>query len=86
MMRILALVLMLLVSACGLRPLYSGGGGGKVSQVLRSVDAPQTNPSGVIATGIEPSLPGRSEEVRLKLVGRGPEVTQVFFKVDISFH
>ena len=38
MMRILALVLMLLVSACGLRPLYSGGGGGKVSQVLRSVD------------------------------------------------
>lgn len=38
MMRISALVLMLLVSACGLRPLYSGGGGGKVSQVLRSVD------------------------------------------------
>lgn len=38
MMRILALALMLLVSACGLRPLYSGGGGGKVSQVLRSVD------------------------------------------------
>ncbi|WP_219893993.1 LPS assembly lipoprotein LptE [Aquisediminimonas profunda] len=38
MMRILALALMLLVSACGLRPLYSGGGGGKVSLVLRSVD------------------------------------------------
>lgn len=38
MMRIVALALMLLVSACGLRPLYSGGGGGKVSQVLRSVD------------------------------------------------
>jgi len=38
MMRIIALALMLLVSACGLRPLYSGGGGGKVSQVLRSVD------------------------------------------------
>ena len=29
MMRIVALALMLLVSACGLRPLYSGGGGGK---------------------------------------------------------
>lgn len=38
MMRIVALALMLLASACGLRPLYSGGGGGKVSQVLRSVD------------------------------------------------
>ncbi len=38
MMRIVALALMLLVSACGLRPLYSGGGGGKVSQALRSVD------------------------------------------------
>lgn len=38
MMRIATLALMLLVSACGLRPLYNGGGGGKVSQVLRSVD------------------------------------------------
>lgn len=38
MMRIAALVLMLLVSACGLRPLYGGGEGGKVGQALRTVD------------------------------------------------
>ncbi len=33
----LALSLMLLLSACGLRPLYGGGGGGQVAQSLRSV-------------------------------------------------
>ncbi len=38
MMRIVALALMLLVSACGLRPLYSNGEGGKVAQALRTVD------------------------------------------------
>ncbi len=38
MMRFAALALMLLVSACGLRLLYGGGGVGKVGQALRSVD------------------------------------------------
>lgn len=38
MMRIAALALMLLVSACGLRPLYGSGEGGKVAQALRTVD------------------------------------------------
>ncbi len=38
MMRFAAPALMLLVSACGLRPLYGGGGAGKVGQALRSVD------------------------------------------------
>jgi LPS-assembly lipoprotein len=32
-----ALVLMLLLSACGMRPLYSGGGAGPVAQTLQSV-------------------------------------------------
>jgi LPS-assembly lipoprotein len=35
---LLTLALILLLSACGLRPLYSGGEGGVVSQALRSVD------------------------------------------------
>lgn len=38
MMRIAGLALMLLLSACGLRPLYGNGEGGKVAQVLRTVD------------------------------------------------
>lgn len=38
MKRFAALALMLLVSACGLRPLYGSGEGGKVAQTLRTVD------------------------------------------------
>ena len=38
MKHIVVLALMLLVSACGLRPLYGSGEGGKVSQALRTVD------------------------------------------------
>lgn len=38
MKRLAALSLMLLVAACGLRPLYGGGAGGAVSQALRSVE------------------------------------------------
>ena len=38
MKRIAVLALMLLVSACGLRPLYGSGEGGKVAQALRTVD------------------------------------------------
>lgn len=38
MTRLLALSLALLLSGCGLRPLYSGGGSGQVAQTLRSVE------------------------------------------------
>jgi LPS-assembly lipoprotein len=38
MKRVIVLALMLLVSACGLRPLYGSGEGGKVAQALRTVD------------------------------------------------
>ncbi len=38
MKRAALLALMLLLSACGLRPLYSNGGGGHVAQALRTVD------------------------------------------------
>ena len=37
MMRIAALLLVLLLGACGLKPLYGGGGSGAVAQSLRSV-------------------------------------------------
>lgn len=37
MIRPAALCLLLLLSGCGLRPLYSGGGTGKVAQALNSV-------------------------------------------------
>ena len=38
MKRVIVLALMLLASACGLRPLYGSGEGGKVAQALRTVD------------------------------------------------
>lgn len=47
MMRGVALVLVLLLSACGLRPLYSSGSAGKVASTLRSVEvAPIDGKSG----------------------------------------
>ena len=38
MRRLLALTLVLLLSACGLRPLYGGGGDGRVAQALQAVE------------------------------------------------
>lgn len=38
MMRLFALTLMIALSGCGLRPLYSGGQNGVVAQTLKSVD------------------------------------------------
>nr|WP_295374158.1 LPS assembly lipoprotein LptE [uncultured Sphingosinicella sp.] len=38
MKRALIIAAALMVSACGLRPLYSGGSGGNVAQTLRSVE------------------------------------------------
>jgi len=38
MMRILALVAALALSACGLRPMYAGGGSGPVAGTLRSIE------------------------------------------------
>jgi LPS-assembly lipoprotein len=37
MSRLLVLTMILLLGGCTLRPLYAGGGGGKVAQTLRSV-------------------------------------------------
>lgn len=39
-MRILAPVLLLFLTACGLQPMYAGGGSGAVAQGLASVDIP----------------------------------------------
>jgi LPS-assembly lipoprotein len=36
--RLLALTLVVLLSACGLRPLYGDGGGGRVAQALQAVE------------------------------------------------
>jgi len=57
MRRILLLPLLLLVSACGLRPLYAGGSSGPVAGLLRSVEV-----------GPIPGQPGWL--VRTKLVDR----------------
>ena len=38
MIRALALCLLLTLSACGLRPLYSGGGNGAVAQTLQGIE------------------------------------------------
>ena len=39
-MRILAPVLLLSLTACGLQPMYAGGGSGAVAQVLAGIDVP----------------------------------------------
>jgi LPS-assembly lipoprotein len=55
---VLLLASLLLVTGCGLRPLYSGGGAGPVAQSLRSVDvAPIGGRSGwMVRTALEDRL------------------------------
>lgn len=56
------LLFILLLSGCGLRPLYGGGGGGTVAQTLRSVEiAPIGGRAGwLVRTQIEDRLGPRS--------------------------
>jgi len=58
MNRSILLLLALLLSGCGLRPLYSGGGSGQVAQALRSVEvAPIGGRAGwLVRTAIEDRL------------------------------
>jgi LPS-assembly lipoprotein len=58
MTKLIALSLALLLSGCGLRPLYSGGGSGQVAQALRSVQvAPIAGRGGwLVRTAIEDRL------------------------------
>lgn len=57
-MRLLLLAAALLLSGCGLRPLYGGGGSGSVAQALRSVDvAPIGGRAGwLVRTALEDRL------------------------------
>jgi LPS-assembly lipoprotein len=59
----LVLLLLLLLSSCGLRPLYGGGGSGQVAQMLRSVRvAPIPGRAGwLVRTSLEDRL-GKIDE------------------------
>jgi LPS-assembly lipoprotein len=66
------LVLMLLLSGCGLQPLYGGGSGGAVAQTLRSVQvAPIEGRAGwLVRTALEDRLAapaGQSPRYRLEV-------------------
>jgi LPS-assembly lipoprotein len=58
MSRFLLLLLPLLLSSCGLRPLYGGGGGGQVAQTLQSISvAPIAGRAGwLVRTALEDRL------------------------------
>jgi LPS-assembly lipoprotein len=58
MTRIATLLLLLLLTACGLRPLYAGGGSGRVAQALQSVRvAPIEGQAGwMVRTALEDRL------------------------------
>ena len=67
MRRALVLVAALLVSACGLRPLYSGGGSGAVAQTLSAVEvAPIGGRAGwMVRTAIQDRL-GNAEPTQAR--------------------
>jgi LPS-assembly lipoprotein len=70
MMRLLPLALLLALSGCGLRPLYGGGGSGRVAQALQSVDvAPIPGRAGwLVRTALEDRLgAGDGGETRYRL-------------------
>ena len=70
MIRILALALLLLLSGCGLRPLYGGGGGGHVAQALESVDVSPIEGRGgwLVRTALEDRLgAGDGDPARYRL-------------------
>jgi LPS-assembly lipoprotein len=58
MTRIAALLLLMLLTGCGLRPLYAGGGSGRVAQALQSVRvAPIEGQAGwLVRTALEDRL------------------------------
>ena len=70
MTRVAALALVLLLSGCGLRPLYGGGGDGKVAQALQSVSiAPIAGRAGwLVRTALEDRLgAGKEAAPRFRL-------------------
>ena len=64
-----ALALLLLLGACGLRPLYGGGGSGPVAQTLRNVDvAPIEGRAGwLVRTALQDRLGGQEGEGAYRL-------------------
>ena len=68
MSRTFVLILVLLLSGCGLRPLYVGGGGGHVAQTLQSVDvSPIEGRAGwLVRTALEDRL-GDGAQARYRL-------------------
>ncbi len=68
-MRHFALLLMLFLAGCGLRPLYSGGGSGPVAQTLQSVSiGPIGGRAGwLVRTALEDRLGNRGSEPRYRL-------------------
>lgn len=70
MRRVAALALVLLLTGCGLRPLYGGGGDGKVAQALQSVSiAPIAGRAGwLVRTALEDRLgAGKEASPRFRL-------------------
>lgn len=69
MTRLAVLVLMLTLSACGLRPLYGGGGSGVVANALAGVSvAPIEGQAGwLVRTAIEDRLPKSDTQPRFRL-------------------
>lgn len=70
MMRVLLLTMALLLTGCGLRPLYGGGGSGPVAQTLRSVEvAPIAGRAGwLVRTALQDRLiSGESAPARYRL-------------------
>jgi LPS-assembly lipoprotein len=67
--RFLALAFVLLLAGCGLKPLYGGGGSGKVAQSLRSISvAPIKGRAGwLVRTALEDRLGTQSGQPRYRL-------------------
>ena len=88
MMRIALIASMLLLTGCGLRPLYSGGGSGQVAQALRSVDvAPIGGRAGwLVRTALEDRLgAGNGAGARFRLeVELDDQITGLGIRTDDS--
>lgn len=68
MKRATALALLLMLSGCGLRPLYSGGGSGVVAQTLRGIAvAPIEGKSGWLVRNALTDRLGQTETVQYRL-------------------
>ena len=88
MIRIALIASMLLLTSCGLRPLYSEGGSGQVAQALRSVDvAPIGGRAGwLVRTALEDRLgAGNGEGARFRLeVELDDQITGLGIRTDDS--